>query len=154
MNYRQVVARMLSDARCRARQFEVPFDLTENDVLIPDVCPVFGTTLESGIGKKTWNSPTLDRFIPSLGYVRDNVAVISARANTLKSNATLEEIELLAQWMRHGISPRGATCSRIFMRGSRWWVEYRVAGKSFRKSSRSSNREDAEGLLRRLIGGG
>ena len=37
------------------------------------------------------DSPSLDRIVPELGYVKGNIRVISNRANHLKSDATLEE---------------------------------------------------------------
>lgn len=40
-------------------------------------------------------SPTLDKIIPALGYVPGNVWVISHRANTIKSDASLEELKTL-----------------------------------------------------------
>jgi hypothetical protein len=50
-------------------------------------------------GRATDNSPTLDRIIPSLGYVRGNVKVISMRANVLKHNASLDELKKLVAWL-------------------------------------------------------
>jgi hypothetical protein len=38
--------------------------------------------------------------VPSLGYVRGNVEVISWRANSLKRDGTLDEMEKLVMWMR------------------------------------------------------
>lgn len=52
--------------------------------------------LERGIGKQHAASPSLDRIIPTLGYVPGNVWVISHRANELKRDATLQEIQMLA----------------------------------------------------------
>lgn len=46
------------------------------------------------------SSPSIDRIIPELGYVRGNIAVISMRANKLKSDATSEELERISAWMR------------------------------------------------------
>lgn len=40
-------------------------------------------------------SPSLDRIDSSKGYVKGNVRVISARANMLKNNATVEELTLV-----------------------------------------------------------
>ena len=40
-------------------------------------------------------SPSLDQIVPGLGYVKGNVQVISHRANTLKSDGTLEEFKKL-----------------------------------------------------------
>jgi hypothetical protein len=47
--------------------------------------------------KKSPNSPSLDKIIPSKGYIKGNVWVISNRANTLKNDASLQELELLVE---------------------------------------------------------
>lgn len=44
------------------------------------------------------NSPTLDKFIPSKGYVKGYVQVISWRANNLKSDGSPEEWIKIAKW--------------------------------------------------------
>ena len=38
------------------------------------------------------NSPTIDRIVPELGYVKGNVVVVSAKANRIKNDATITEI--------------------------------------------------------------
>ncbi len=43
--------------------------------------------------------PTLDRIIPSRGYVRGNIAVISFRANFLKRDATLDELRKIIRYI-------------------------------------------------------
>ena len=68
--------------------------------IIPDNCPAFGTAFSFIENKKTTpTSPSLDRIIPALGYVKGNVAVISHLANTIKSYATAEEIQKVADWL-------------------------------------------------------
>lgn len=96
------VARLLANARMRAARFGVPFDLESSDIFIPEFCPVLGIKMEIGAGGRGFQpcSPNLDRIVPSLGYVRGNVAVISGRANKIKSNATAAELERIAAWMR------------------------------------------------------
>ena len=98
-----------SRARTRAREQEVPFTIKHEDIVIPSHCPVLGIKLEhankeqqsrNGKGGFWDASPTLDKFLPKLGYVPDNVAVISWRANRTKGDATLEELEKLVDWMR------------------------------------------------------
>lgn len=42
---------------------------------------------------------SLDRIVPSLGYVPGNVAVISHRANRIKSDATADELRAVADWL-------------------------------------------------------
>lgn len=77
-------------AKRHARDKGVPFDLTDDYVksLWPDddKCPVLGINLLFGKGRMGPNSPSIDRLIPELGYVRGNVAIISMRANRIKSS--------------------------------------------------------------------
>lgn len=92
--------KMFTHAKSRAKQIGVPFDLLPEDIEIPAVCPVLGIPLSRGTGKLHDGSPTLDRFVPEDGYVRGNIKVISHRANRIKNNATLLELEAVARWMR------------------------------------------------------
>lgn len=92
--------KLLYGARHRARKLGLPCDIEKSDVIIPKTCPVLGIPLVAGGGQPSPNSPTIDRVIPELGYTKGNVVVMSYRANTLKNNATLAEIELLASWLR------------------------------------------------------
>jgi uncharacterized protein YejL (UPF0352 family) len=51
-------------------------------------------------------SPQLDRLVPELGYVVGNVAVISRLANTIKSNATPQQIRAVADWFAKSLRAR------------------------------------------------
>ena len=53
-----------------------------------------------GEGEAKFDSPTIDKLIPSLGYTKGNVWIVSRRANMIKSDATLEELELLVNNLR------------------------------------------------------
>jgi hypothetical protein len=52
------------------------------------------------------NSPSLDRIDSSKGYTPDNIWVISNKANSIKSNATVEELETIAANLRAKIEGR------------------------------------------------
>lgn len=94
---------MLSRCKYRASQKDIPFDLTIEDIVIPKVCPVLGIEIRQlNVDDKPQkgyhpNAPSLDRIIPELGYVKGNVRVISARANLLKNDATISELELVLE---------------------------------------------------------
>jgi len=88
---------MWSLAKTRAKQKRLPFDLQISDIVIPKRCPMLGMDLVQGDGKLHDASPTLDRTIPELGYVKGNVRVISYKANRAKNNLTLEEMKLMVQ---------------------------------------------------------
>ena len=45
----------------------------------------------------TDHSPTLDRIIPKLGYIKGNVQVVSALANRIMSDATVNQVMAVAK---------------------------------------------------------
>lgn len=103
---RDIRAAMLRGAKSRAAKAGLPFNLTLDDIVIPDQCPIFGTDLVLGQGQASDASPSLDKIIPALGYVRGNVLVISNRANRIKNNATIAELGQIARFYRQHITAR------------------------------------------------
>ena len=99
MKARPVEVQMLDKARQRARDQGLAFDLTQEDILVPETCPVLGISIQRNVGgtSHSSNSPSLDRLDPRKGYVRGNVWVISWRANKLKSDATLDELRAVVR---------------------------------------------------------
>ena len=92
---------MYFNAKRRARVRNIPFNLMKDDIVIPSHCFILGIKLKRKVGRGNCDtSPVLDRIIPDLGYVRDNVQIISAKANNIKSNANLREIELVYLYMK------------------------------------------------------
>lgn len=73
---------------------------------IPDTCPILGIKLNyDGTGiEGNWsrndNSPSLDKIIPSLGYTKGNIQIISWRANRIKNDSTPEELMRIALYMQ------------------------------------------------------
>lgn len=78
--------------RCLARG--IAFDITADDIRAPERCPILDIPLRRGGNGRgpSPDSPSVDRIIPELGYVRGNVIVISHLANSIKTNATPEQI--------------------------------------------------------------
>ena len=91
---------LLLVAKTRAKKTGLPFNLSREDVVVPTHCPVFGTPLIRGTRGFHESSPSLDRIKPELGYVKGNIIVISFKANRMKQNATIEELEKLASFYR------------------------------------------------------
>lgn len=87
-------------AKRRASLDGIPFTITIEDIVIPQRCPVLGILLVTGASANHPALPSLDKFIPALGYVPGNINVISLRANSLKKNATIEEVAHLLAWMQ------------------------------------------------------
>ncbi len=46
------------------------------------------------------NAPSIDRINPNEGYVLGNVAIISARANWVKSDGSFEEHQRIADYLK------------------------------------------------------
>jgi|SRR6185503_19320351 len=92
---------LLTKARARAKQDKVACTIVLGDIIIPKTCPVLGIKLYKGSRKRHDGSPTLDRVILDQGYIPGNVAVISHRANRIKSDASLQELEALIRWLNN-----------------------------------------------------
>ena len=95
---------MFIQARRRAKRKNLPFDIDKEFVrsIVTTHCPVFGMPLEWSCmrgGKSTAlpNSPSLDRIDPTKGYIKGNVWIISHRANQIKSDASHDELKLVAK---------------------------------------------------------
>jgi hypothetical protein len=65
-------------------------------------CPILGTAFRFGPVdyRHRANIPSLDRIDSRKGYLPENIAVMSWRANTMKNDATPDEIQRLAKWMQ------------------------------------------------------
>lgn len=93
---------MLESAKYRAKKAGLEFDLRLEDVPMPEVCPILGLVLDYTVGTKgrqRRNSPSLDRIKPNEGYVLGNVQVISYMANSMKQEATPEQLKLFSEWV-------------------------------------------------------
>lgn len=98
---------VLYQAKWRAKQAGLPFNLTIDDIVVPDICPISQERLQINTGRgPAPNSPTLDRLIPELGYVVGNVAVISAGANSSKGNKDVKYFERMVDYMKGSDDPR------------------------------------------------
>jgi hypothetical protein len=89
---------LFSSARNRARKRNLEFTITEQDIKnllnATLVCPLRKSKFDRGTdGKPNDNSVSLDRINSSRGYVKDNIQIISYRANVIKSNIDLKTFE-------------------------------------------------------------
>ena len=90
-------SQLLRSARMRAKQKGIECTITQDDIHIPHLCPVFKVPLQ----KNTPYAPSLDRFDSSKGYTPDNICVMSRRANVMKNDGTLTEHLMLVEWMKN-----------------------------------------------------
>jgi hypothetical protein len=96
--------RLWMNAKMRAKREGLSFDLRPEDITVPAVCPLLGTPIAFSHKRFFATNPSLDRIIPQKGYVRDNVWVISWRANAIKNDASIEELEAIVQNLRAKLS--------------------------------------------------
>jgi len=89
-------------ARTRSRQKGTEFTITEQDVIIPELCPILDIPLTKGDGYLP-NSMSLDRVDNTKGYIPGNVRVISRKANLMKSSLTLDILEKLIKYIKNEI---------------------------------------------------
>lgn len=89
---------MLNNSKQRAKRAGLEHTLTINDINIPDYCPVLGIKLETGDRRKKYNSPSIDRIDNTKGYTKNNIIVVSNRANILKKDATLDELIMIGKF--------------------------------------------------------
>lgn len=92
---------MWTRSKRRAKEANIPFTLEPTDIVIPNVCPVFGIKLRrTHAGKIEDDSPSLDRVDNSKGYHKSNVRVISNKANRMKYTFSLEDLEKFLNYMK------------------------------------------------------
>jgi len=63
---------------------------------VPETCPALGIPISHDLGRD--NIPSVDRINPNLPYETGNIAIISFRANMIKSVGSSKEHELIAKW--------------------------------------------------------
>lgn len=98
--YENQTRHIVYNARKRAKDSGIEFNLTKDDITIPELCPILKIPLFMGKGKRCENSPSIDRIDNSKGYTKGNVRIISARANAFKNNLTIEEVERILLYMK------------------------------------------------------
>lgn len=93
---RFIIYRIKGNAKVRG----IECDISEADLpAIPEYCPVLPwirLTYEVGRGISD-GSLALDRIDSSKGYIKENIRFISHRANTLKRDATDQELIMLGK---------------------------------------------------------
>lgn len=100
---------LLYKAKQRAKQKGIEFSISIDDLEKTTHCPLLGVefSFSNTRGAKS-SSPSIDRINPLIGYVPGNVWIISARANQIKNDATVEELENILRNLKNKIHAEGA----------------------------------------------
>lgn len=88
---------LLKQARTRAKDKNLEFDLVLEDIKIPQRCPIMDEILQYIPHAYSDYSPSIDRVDSSRGYTKDNIQIISTIANRMKWNATKEQLLTFCQ---------------------------------------------------------
>ena len=91
---------LVTAAKQRAKSKGLPFDLDSHrsalqDVMNQGVCQMTGIPFDM-TGKQTWNSPSLDRVVPSKGYMISNVRVVLFSLNVMMHDWGVETVKTVA----------------------------------------------------------
>jgi hypothetical protein len=103
-NYRLKMLINASKQRAVKKQIEHCITVEDLKEIYPKdgCCPVFGFKLKFGNAGFREHSPSIDRIDSSKGYTKDNIQILSWRANRLKTDATVEELEMLLSYLKQG----------------------------------------------------
>lgn len=92
---------MFHSAKARAKKKGLEFTITKEDIVIPEYCPILKMKLIPSVDTGySQCGPSIDRIDPTKGYTKENIQVISIFANTMKQNATIEQLKLFEEWTR------------------------------------------------------
>lgn len=92
----------MRDAKKRARNKNIPFDLTYEHLLaiLTEYCPIFKTPFMYGENRGIQDhSPSIDRINSKAGYIVGNVVIISVKANRIKSAYNAKDLYKVADWL-------------------------------------------------------
>lgn len=103
---RYKLARTLSNTKSVCEKEGLEFDLTVEDLEpFPLTCPVLGIPINwMSTGGTKNDSPSMDRVVPEKGYTKGNVRLISQKANRLKQNASLTELQAIIRYINESTS--------------------------------------------------
>lgn len=88
-NYKK---QMLHRTRARAELKGLEFNIDEDDIVIPEICPILEVPIIVGTKGEYEYSPSIDRIDNSKGYIKGNIQIISKKANSMKNSATSTEL--------------------------------------------------------------
>lgn len=86
----------------KCKKNKIDFNLDVDDIIIPKICPVLKIPiLLIGNPTKCPNLAVIDRIDNNQGYVKNNICVISNKANWLKKHGSLEDFKQILNYMEN-----------------------------------------------------
>jgi hypothetical protein len=103
-NYRLQMLVNASKQRAKLNDREHDINVEDIKAIYPadGCCPIFGIKLEFNVAGFRDNSPSIDRIDSTKGYTRDNIQVISWKANRIKGASSLQDLEMMVAYLKQG----------------------------------------------------
>jgi hypothetical protein len=101
--YQKDIKEIYNSLKGSAKRRNIDFSLTMtelNELTFPLTCPILGIPLRYNKGQAQDNSISIDRIDSSRGYEIENIIVVSWRANRLKNNASIKDLELISRFYK------------------------------------------------------
>ena len=98
--FEKPIKSLYNSLKSSAKKRGIPFSLTIpelNNLTFPITCPILGIPIRFNNTQQD-DSISIDRIDSSLGYSIDNIIVISWKANKLKSNASVSELNKISNF--------------------------------------------------------
>lgn len=93
---RQILSKkryLIKNAKSRARMFKHEFNITVDDIDIPEICPYLNIPLTITVkGPRQIGNASLDRIDNKKGYIKGNIQIISDLANRVKYTLSVQEL--------------------------------------------------------------
>ena len=90
----------------RAKEHNLPINFKSRvelavylESIAPKKCPVFNVPLTTGTRTMHKFSPSVDKIIPHKGYTKGNMQIVSYLANSMKRDATPQQMRQFAKWV-------------------------------------------------------
>ena len=92
---------MIRNSKWSAKRRNLEFNLTTDDIQLPEYCPLLDIKLFYNFEKRThfnsFNHASLDRIDNSKGYIKGNIIVISRLANAMKNEANFDQLLIFSK---------------------------------------------------------
>jgi len=83
---------LLKRAEINAKNRSLEFNLTIDDIIIPDKCPYFKIPFDN-----SRFSLSIDRIDSNKGYVKGNIQIISYLSNKMKNDVSIDELIIFSK---------------------------------------------------------
>jgi hypothetical protein len=86
-----------NQTKSRCNQRGILFNIKYEDIIWPEFCPILHIPLDRSDRD---HAPSMDRLYPEFGYTEGNVFVISNRANRMKQDCTIQDLEAIIKYIK------------------------------------------------------